>query len=119
MLSIHEYMLSWGMYLLGALGLVVVWWRITAYVRISTIRNMLRLSVMVAVLMPYPVPEQETYVAPALMMTFIEGLFFEDYGFSHAGMPLLLALVLANVLYLITDLLWHAFRRKRETVAQE
>lgn len=114
MLSTQEYLLSWGLYLLGSLGLMVVWWRMTAHVRIATIRNILRLSALVALLMPYPVPGQESYLAPALMMTFLEGLFYEDLGFSHAGIPLAIALGLANVLYLIIDLLWRAFRRKRE-----
>jgi hypothetical protein len=119
MMSTQEYLLSWGMYLLGSLGLMVVWWRITAPVRIQMIRNMLRVSALVVLLMPYPVVGQEEFLAPALMMTFLEGLFYEEHGFGHAGMPLLLGLVLANILYLVGDLLWQALRRKRELVSQE
>lgn len=112
MFSTAEYLSNWGLYLLSAVGLMVVWWRLTGYLRIPVLRNMLRLSAAVALVLPYPVPEQEAFLAPAIMMTFLEGLFFEDYGFAHAGIPLLLAVVLANVLYLIVDLLLHIFRRK-------
>jgi hypothetical protein len=119
MLSTQEYLLSWGLYLLGTLGLMVVWWRMTRPIGISTLRNMLRLSALVALLMPYPVPGQESFLAPALMMTFIEGLFFEEQGFAHAGVPLLIALALANALYLIIDLSWQFLRRKREPAGEE
>ncbi|MCW8196652.1 hypothetical protein F6455_17810 [Proteobacteria bacterium 005FR1] len=119
MLSTHEYLLSWGMYLLGTLGLMVVWWRMTRRIPVPTVRNMLLVSALVALVMPYPVPGQESFLAPALMMTFIEGLFFEDQGFAHAGIPLLIALALANTVYLICDLTWQFLRRKREPTGDE
>lgn len=113
MISSQEYLVSWGLYLLGVLGLMIVWWVMTQRIRLGWLRNMLRITVLVALLMPYPVPEQEAFLAPALMMTFVEGLFFEKYGFAHAGIPLVLAIVLANILYLVVDLSWQALRRKR------
>lgn len=112
MFSTEEYLTTWTIYLLSAAGLMVVWWFLTGLLRISVLRNMLRVSAAVALIMPYPVPEQEAFLAPAVMMTFLEGLFFEDHGFSHAGLPLLIAVVLANVAYLIIDLLLQLFRRK-------
>lgn len=112
MLSTQEYLLSWGLYLLGALGLMVVWWRMTGWLRPPALRNVLRISAAVALVMPYPVPGQEAFLAPALMMTFLEGLFFEEYGFSHAGIPLILAVVIANIVYLLADLVWQLYRRK-------
>lgn len=101
------------MYLLSSLGLIIVWWRMTSWLRPAALRNVLRISAAVALVMPYPVPDQESFLAPALMMTFLEGLFFEDYGFGHAGIPLVLAVVIANILYLLADLLWQPYRRRR------
>lgn len=112
MFSTEEYLTTWAVYLLSAAGLMVVWWYLTGFLRIGVLRNMLRVSAAVALIMPYPVPEQEAFLAPAIMMTFLEGLFFEDYGFSHAGIPLLIIVVLANVIYLIIDLLLHLVRGK-------
>lgn len=110
MFSTAEYLTTWTVYLLSAAGLMVVWWFMTRLLPIAILRNMLRVSAAVALIMPYPVPEQEAFFAPAVMMTFLEGLFYEDLGFSHAGMPLLIAVVLANVIYLIIDLTLSALR---------
>ncbi|MGQ9426669.1 hypothetical protein ACXYTJ_12585 [Gilvimarinus sp. F26214L] len=119
MMSSQEYLLSWGLYLLGCLGLMLVWWKMTGWVRIPLVRNILRISALATLLMPYPVPGQESFLAPALMMTFVEGLFYEDLGFSHAGIPLLITIVLANIIYLIVDLATQPFRRKRDSKAGE
>lgn len=110
MFSTEEYLTTWAIYLLSAAGLMVVWWYMTKLLPIAIVRNMLRVSAAVALVMPYPVPEQEAFLAPAVMMTFLEGLFFEEQGFSHAGIPLLIAVVLANVVYLIIDLTLSALR---------
>ncbi|MEX1031953.1 MAG: hypothetical protein WDZ30_01205 [Cellvibrionaceae bacterium] len=118
MLSTQEYLFGWGMYVLSSVGLMVVWWRITYKLRPLVLRNVLRLSAAVALLVPYPVPGQETFLAPAWVMSFIEGLFYEEYGFSHAGMPLLLAIVLVNILYLVVDIVWQPFWRKRQAAKQ-
>jgi hypothetical protein len=118
MLSTQEYLLSWGMYLLGTVGVMVVWWRMTARLRPPVLRNIFRVSVVAALLMPYPVPNQEAFLAPALMMTFLEGFFFEEYGFGHAGKPLILAVVMLNGLYLVMDLLWQTIRRGRHAASQ-
>lgn len=113
MSSSQEYLFSWGMYLLSVLGLMIVWWRMTGWVRPPVLRNILRVSALVALLTPYPVPDQESFLAPALMMTFLEGLFYEAYGFARAGIPLILAVIIANIVYLVIDLGWQMFRRKR------
>lgn len=115
MLSAQEYLVSWGMYLLGAVGLMVVWWRMTSRIRPAVLRNLLRVSAVAALFMPYPVPEQEAFLAPAFMMTFVEGLFMENYGFSHAGTPLLVVILMANALYLVLDLSLQLWRRRRQT----
>lgn len=112
MFSTQEYLTTWAAYLLSSAGLMVVWWYMTKLLPFAVLRNMLRVSVAVALVMPYPVPGQEGFLAPATMMTFLEGLFFEDYGFSHAGIPLLIAVVAANVIYLIVDLSLYALRGK-------
>lgn len=113
MFATHEYLVSWGMYLLAAVGLMVVWWRMTSRVRPPVLRHVLRVSAAAALFMPYPVPGQEAYLAPALMATFVEGLFMEDYGFKHTGMPLLLVIFMANIVYLLVDLALLPWRRKR------
>lgn len=113
MLSTEEYLLSWGMYLLSVLGLMIVWWHMSSWVRPPVLRNVLRITALVALVTPYPVPGQESFLAPAFMMTFLEGLFFEAYGFAHAGIPLILAVVIANIVYLMADLIWQMFRRRR------
>jgi len=95
-------------------GLMIVWWLMTRRIRWSWLRNMLRVTALVALLMPYPVPGQEGFLAPALMNTFVEGLFYEEYGFANAGVPLLLAIVIANIIYLIVDLAWQAWRRRHK-----
>lgn len=119
MLSTQEYLISWGVYLLSVLGLMVVWWRMSFWLRPPALRNVVRLSAAIALLTPYPVPGQEAFLAPALMMTFLEGLFFEAYGFKHAGIPLLMAVLIANIIYLVADLGWQMVKRKRQPVREE
>ncbi len=118
MFSSFEYLMGWAFYLGASLGLIVVWWFMTRWISIQVIRNTLRVVVAAALLMPYPVDSESAFLAPAIIMTFIEGLFIRDEGFSRAGIPLVIAICSAGILYVLLSLIWSKYREKRKGASQ-
>ncbi len=119
MLTAEDYVTTWIMYLIGAIGLLVVWWFITRKIRIKLLRDILRLSAATLLLVPFPVLHQEQFWAPALGMSLLEAVFGQSQGFSRAGIPVLIILFFVIGFYLLADTLWQRYRRKHLTAKAE
>ncbi|MGH1472137.1 MAG: hypothetical protein ACRBCS_13150 [Cellvibrionaceae bacterium] len=113
MFSSDEYLWGWVLYALASCGLLVVWWFMTRWISFQIVRNTLRVVVAAALLMPYPVDAESSFLAPALIITFVEGLFVRDGAFDRAGIPLIIAVVTAAVFYIILSILWNVVLAKR------
>jgi len=109
----EDYVTYWIIYLVGAIGLLVVWWFITRKIRIKLLRDILRLSAATFLLVPFPVLNQEQYWAPAFGMSVLEEVFGQAEGFSRAGIPILIIWFLVIGFYLLVDMLWQRFVTKR------
>lgn len=101
------------MYLTGAIGLLVVWWFITRRIRIKVVKDILRLVAATLLLVPYPVLNQEEFLAPAMGMSFLEAIFGQSEGLARAGLPVLIVLTFVVAVYLLIDTVWVRFRQKK------
>lgn len=100
----EEYLYGWLFYLLGVGVVMLCGWWLTAKLRWMALRNLLRISVGVALLVPWYAAESTDYLAPAWIIAAFEGIF--DGSFWRAGSPLLLAIGVAAVVYFIGYAIW-------------
>lgn len=106
MFTQEEYLYGWLFYLLGVLIVMVCGWILTARLKWPIVRHLLRLIVGVALVVPwYAAPEMD-YLAPAWLICAFEGIFEGEGAFWRAGGPLLSALGVALVIYLLCYALW-------------
>jgi len=100
MFSAEEYLLSWSIYLSAAIGLIMVFWRLTRdMVSWLYVRQLLRLSIAILLLTPYFVDESGDYLAPAWAMAGLDMLFSGVTAFWRAGGPLLIIWCTTVLLY--------------------
>lgn len=119
MLTTEDYLTYWAMYLIGALGLLVVWWFITKKIPNKLVKDGLRLSVAVLLLMPFPVLNHEQFWAPAVGMTFLEIIFGQNQSIGRTGIPLLIVWAFSLAFYLLVETLWSRFKLKRQESSVE
>ena len=68
MLESSEYVLAWLAYLLSAVGVLAVWWRVTRFIPWMPFKQLLRVLVAAPMLIPAPVAEGALEWAPALFV---------------------------------------------------
>ncbi len=119
MLSAQEYLIAWLVYLVGVLGGMVVWWYITRKIPYNYLRNLLRLLVAVVVLVPYPLMEDEQFMAPAFIMSLLEWLFEPEVGFLRAGTVVIVSAFLVIVFYSLIDVAWRFWVVRRRAANAE
>lgn len=100
MFSDQEYYYAWIYYLLGAAVCIACWWLLTAKLKQAEVRSLLRTVVVVVLLTPWYTTGTSGYLSPAVVITFIEGLFDDNHTFARAGIPLLVAVTASVVLSL-------------------
>ncbi len=93
----NAYIWAWSAYVLGALGLLIVGWRITRGMQ-SEWRQLLLVSAAALLLTPAALPDMEqTVLAPALFILVLQGL-FESGSFALSAMLLLLGVWVIGLL---------------------
>lgn len=93
----NAYMWAWGAYVLGALGLLIVGWRITRGMQ-SEWRQLLLVSAAALLLTPAALPDMEqTVLAPALFILVLQSL-FESGSFALSAALLLLGVWVIGLL---------------------
>ena len=94
----NDYLNAWLAYFVGAVLLVLVWWRISRkwphWLKYPSL-----LAVSVALLIPFNIEEGSLSMAPAWLVTFFEGVFLSEIGFVRVGPTLLTGTVIAALLY--------------------
>ena len=115
----NDYLFTWILYLVGAVGLLIVWWFLTKKIRFKLIKDCLRLSAAVFLLVPFPVYNQPEFWAPALGMSMLEFIFGQSQGLGRAIIPILIIWAFSLAFYLIADSLWQRFRRQRSAAKAE
>lgn len=97
--------LAWIAYILGALSLLLVGWRITLRLKREW-RHLLMVTAGALLLTPSPIGlEEGTFLAPALFVLVLDGLFEAADVASQAGLILLGVWLAALVISLIYQLL--------------
>ncbi len=103
MMMLEDPTVAWGCYLLGAVGLFAVWWRMTRGIGWSTLRRVLRSVMFVLLLCPFSIGDGYHDLAPAVLMVAMETVFEGVEQFQRVGPFLLWALLLAAVAALVFD----------------
>lgn len=119
MLAGDDYLFTWVLYLVGAVGLLIVWWFLTKRIRIKLLKDCLRLSAAVFLLVPFPVYNQPDFWAPALGMSLLEFIFGQSQGLGRAVIPIIIIWAFSLAFYLVADSLWQRFRRKHQLAKSE
>ena len=109
MLTHEEYLMAWSVYLLAASGLFFGFWQITRSLPWMFIKNVIRVSVIVFLFMPWFSYSDQEYLAPAFLIAAFEGLGQGSELWKRAGMPLIFALSGAFVLTIIFSI---AFKKR-------
>ena len=122
MFSTSSYLTAWAVYLLGSAGLVAVVWHLTRSLRWAPLRLALRLSTALLLLVPHPADPAQDYLAPALIISLLEGIFEGGEAMARAGLPLLItwlgALIVALVLQALASYLYRRRRQQRQQQQQ-
>lgn len=109
----NAYLWAWGAYVLGALGLLIVGWRITRGMQTEW-RSLFLISAAALLLTPAALPGMEqTVLAPALFILVLQGL-FEGGNFALPAALLLLGVwVVGLLISLAVHLLVHSKARSK------
>jgi|GEM_PF-829027 len=118
MASAGGYTLAWLLYLLGAAGCLWVVWFWTRRLQPMVWRHLLRLISATLILTPFTADPEQSYLAPAWIISVLEGIFEGVETMGRAGVPLLLALVGTVLLWLILEFCWHLVCKKRAVKAR-
>lgn len=111
-MTLESYLLSWGIYLSCASGLLAIVWYMTAKMRRRLVRAALRMTASVLLLMPYSIGEGYSELAPAIIMFAMESLF--EASPQRVGIPFLMAWCAV----LVVSLGWGAWRKAQLNAQQ-
>lgn len=106
----HNFFLIWAVYLLASGVFYTIYWRLTAFRRRLWLSYSLRALMAALILTPWYVNTQDTVLAPALMVTTLDAITVGADAGVRALVPLLLALLAAEVL---ASLAWFAKIRSK------
>lgn len=101
MFSFQEYLLGWSIYLVSVLGLLLIAWHITRPIPWLYIQQPLRLVLATFLLLPTTVENAPLHLAPAWIKGLLQLVFGDMEGFLPVGRYLLLAVLLALLLYFL------------------
>jgi len=97
MLSSDDYAVVWGLYLTAGVGVLLVWWKVTALAPWAYFRQVLRVLIFVLIFFPWTLEPIETdkgsysLWAPAFMVITMEAMVGGVAAASRAGLALLIA----------------------------
>lgn len=102
MFTPEDYWYGWLLYIAGGLVFFGCWWYLTAKIRYAPVRLLLRVIAVITMFVPWYANPDMGYLAPAVLIAGMEGIFDGDGAFWRAGTPLLVALgigVTASLIY--------------------
>lgn len=90
------YLLVWAGYLGVSLVALFAWWQLTRWVAWRALRELLRATLVIILLVPWSVPSSPEHYAPAVVVVAIETFFQENGNPLPALTALLLGAALVN-----------------------
>ena len=101
MFSFEEYLWGWGIYLLSAIALLVVFWRLTKAIPWFYFKQCLRLISATLLLTPAIIEDTTYFWSPAWVQGFLQLVFAGTEGFMPIGRHLLIAVCAVLIIYLV------------------
>ena len=104
MLQNYEFVFAFAAYYLATIGLLVVWWRITRFISWTLLKQLVRVLVAAAILVPAPVASNMVDLCPAIFVLLFDMLLVKDGDqlrallYLYYGFGLGLAVWLADAL---------------------
>ena len=112
MLESFEYVLAWVVYFAAAVGVMAVWWRITRYLPWLQLRQLLRVLVAAALLVPAPVSSLHPDWAPAIFVLLFDMTLVEQRD-PLRGLAYLLYAQALGLCVLLADSLLRRFLKSK------
>ena len=106
-----DYLFAWCLYAISAFFLMLVCWRLTAFIGQADLRSVLRAVSFTLLVLPAQIDPELSYWAPAIMAILMESVTISLDAATKRLWPLLAAMLLAVVLSLI----WRYLLRKKST----
>jgi hypothetical protein len=119
MFTTEDYLYGWLLYIAAGLVFFACWWYLTAKIKTIEIRAVLRTGAAVTMFVPWYTSPDMDYLAPAVLMAAMEGIFDGNGAFWRAGTPLLIALAVGIAGSLIYAVVRRVVSGKSETEASE
>lgn len=113
MLEQNEYLVTWSVYILAVLGVMLVWWAMTRPLPWLWLKQPLRLLLTAVLLVPAPVAVDRPELAPAFFVYLFDLFVLEDGDPGRAAVYLVYGLGLGVVVVLIDAAIRSLFRRSR------
>jgi hypothetical protein len=115
MFSAQEYIIGWVVYLIAALGLLFVFWRMTRSIPWFYPKQYLRLIGAAFLLSPAVVDDAAAYLAPAWVMATLQLVFTGVDNFWPLARVVLMAALIAAMIYSLLLIALHLYRRQRRS----
>jgi hypothetical protein len=111
-----SYPLAWVIYLGCSLVVLLALWVNTRNIRLLLLKNSLRATGAVLMLFPYVIGEEESLLAPGIIMFLMEGLF--DGSPGRVGLPMFVAWLVAMVIA-VSHAIWSRRQQGMEQQMQD
>mgnify|MGYP003444274186 FL=1 len=108
-----DYTLAWAAYYAGALGALLVWWRMTRPLPWTPVRQLLRILVAALILVPAPVARGMEEMAPALFVLLFDLALIKEGDPTFAVVYLLYGLMVGLVVLVIDGLIRYLLSRRQ------
>ena len=101
MFALEEYLWGWIIYLLAAIGLLTVFWRVTQSIALIYLKQSLRLIIATLLLTPALIENTSWLWSPAWVQGLLQLIFVGMDGFLPVGRHLLIAVCAILIVYLL------------------
>lgn len=112
-MEISSYLTAWGIYLLSAIGLVLVFWRMTRNLKLRRTRRLLRSAVAVILFTPINIVAGSIWLAPAYLVGSYDWILGQTEKALEAGMYLGVAYVLMIFIIMLESVMRRLFGMER------
>ncbi len=111
MLDLLNYFIAWAAYLLAALGIFGIFWRLTSRYLLKELAYILRALLAAVLFTPWYVSPEVDILAPAFMISLLDAITIEAQASIRAMVPVVLAMISGLLLVLMGLIASKVFRR--------
>lgn len=114
MLTAENYQFAWALYILSALVGIAIFWRLLERLRWPELKIYLCLVLGVLWLTPVTADPEQSFLAPAFLVSTLETLFEGAQSTARAGIPLLVTLLAMTLMFLVLATARRLYRRREK-----